>query len=511
MKNINKFLYFVVITLVSILCAGKIDKNLIPPDLRIENNPYVVNIFTDESGRKIAKSIFPVKPPNKKMPPAQIPDTKILNGTFLVNSINNVPAFTWCYGCVPTSAAMMMGYYDNNDYPDMYTGPANGGVCPMNNVTYWGSTTYPSVTCGECPLSASHNGIDGRTTRGSVDDYWIDYRNNDPDPYITGGWTEHTADSLADFMGTSQSKYDNIDGNSSLFWYLDGSPMYDCTSCEPDSMDSCHGIKVFVESRGYSIQANGNFTQLIYGYDGNTKGFTFDNYKTEIDAGRPVLIVVEGHVMLGVGYDDSTQKIYIHDTWDHDTHEMDWGGKYSGMQHFAVTVIRLAVEEGMIIEKLKGKVDWNKFPGRGSVKLLLSLPVTISDLSFLDGCSFLNGLISYNSGSSTIYGSSGDFVKMNKSKTVMKFKSVIKKDGEPTLVVKTILKLKKGNLSVFRFIKNGYHTDSAFNVTNSDSDGWQNNYMNITLNISNNGTTINDFAGKSFKYKTKKDKKTVVK
>jgi hypothetical protein len=44
----------------------------------------------------------------------------------------------------------------------------------------------------QCPLTASHSGLDGRTTRGSIDDYWIQYNNSSPDPYITNGWTQHT-------------------------------------------------------------------------------------------------------------------------------------------------------------------------------------------------------------------------------------------------------------------------------------------------------------------------------
>ena len=71
-------------------------------------------------------------------------------------------------------------------------------------------------------------------------------------------------------------------------------------------------------------------------------GFTFANFKAEIDAGRPVLIQVEGHTMLGFGYDDAGSTIYIHDTWDYADHTMTWGGDYSGMTHYGVTVIKLA-------------------------------------------------------------------------------------------------------------------------------------------------------------------------
>ncbi|HHO65056.1 MAG TPA: hypothetical protein ENJ71_00905 [Epsilonproteobacteria bacterium] len=45
--------------------------------------------------------------------------------------------------------------------------------------------------------------------------------------------------------------------------------------------------------------------------------------------------------MTGIGYDASNNTIYLHDTWDHNTHSMTWGGSYSGMDHFGMTVIHL--------------------------------------------------------------------------------------------------------------------------------------------------------------------------
>lgn len=99
-------------------------------------------------------------------------------------------------------------------------------------------------------------------------------------------------------------------------------------------------MRDFAGSRGYTVDTN--FSQYIYGYNGNTKGFTFDDFKAEIDAGRPVLIQVQGHTMIGYGYDDTGSTIYIHNTWDYDDHSMTWGDYYSGMLHYGVAVVRLA-------------------------------------------------------------------------------------------------------------------------------------------------------------------------
>jgi parallel beta-helix repeat protein len=247
-----------------------------------------------------------------------------------INTLSNVPAFDWCYGCSATSAAMMFGHYDNHNYTNMYAGPTNSGVCPMSN-SVWGS--------GECPLSATHQGYDGLGQRGHADDYWSSY-GSIIDPYF-GNWAEHTyADCTADYMGTNQyHNWQNTDGSTRFYFWPDGSPLYDYSGCEPGKRDGCHGVKLFVESRGYSVVTN--FNQYIYGYNGNTQGFTFSDFQSEIDAGRPVLIHIVGHTMLGYGYNTAGSIIYIHDTWDYSDHQMTWGGTYSGEQHIGVTVIQL--------------------------------------------------------------------------------------------------------------------------------------------------------------------------
>jgi len=250
------------------------------------------------------------------------------------------PSFDWTYGCSATSAGMMFGYYDRNGYPDFYTGPVDGGVCPLTN-EIWGKSTYGTTTCGNCPIVATKQGVDARATKGHVDDYWY-ATDSAVDPYYTGSWTQHSPlDCAGDFMGTNQYRnYGNVDGATTFYWNPNGDPLYDY---DPASgRDGCHGMRLFVESCGYTVPANGNYNQYIYGYEGNTKGFTFAQYMDEIDANRPVLIQVEGHTMLGVGYDDASNKVYLHDTWDYLVHEMTWGGSYSGMAHYGVTVFQLA-------------------------------------------------------------------------------------------------------------------------------------------------------------------------
>ncbi|MCX6012099.1 MAG: YDG domain-containing protein, partial [Chloroflexi bacterium] len=247
--------------------------------------------------------------------------------------------FDWSYGCSATSAAMLFVYYDRTGYGNMYSGSTNGGVCPLDN-SMWGETVYPSVTCHECPLSATHKGIDGRTSMGHVDDYWIDYQNAGPDPYVSN-WIEHTqGNCTGDYMGTNQSKFNNKDGGTSFYFGDEGEPLYNYLA-PSGKRDGCYGMRLFAESRGYTVVAN--YSQCIYGYEGNTRGFTYNQFKSEIDAGRPVLIQLDGHTMLGYGYNTTGNVVYIHDTWDHNAHEMTWGGSYSGMEHYGVTVLQLAI------------------------------------------------------------------------------------------------------------------------------------------------------------------------
>jgi len=274
----------------------------------------------------------PTPPPGFEIERAAVPEHVAASATL------PVPAYDWSYGCSATSAAMIAAYYDRTSYPNMYTGPTSGGVMPMNNST-WGS--------GECPLSATHQGIDGRATKGHVDDYWISYDSAGPDPWV-GHWPEHTmGDCTGDYMETNKwfSAYGfNRDGGTVLIFDTTGAEAY-ATDLEADgppwSYDGGVGVKQFYESRGYVVTTA--YNQYIRGQGSNPSlGFTYDQYKAEIDAGRPVMIHVEGHTMVGVGYDDSSSNLmYIHDTWDYNTHTMIWGGTYLGMQHKGVTIVQL--------------------------------------------------------------------------------------------------------------------------------------------------------------------------
>lgn len=279
----------------------------------------------------------PTPPPGydeeRKPVPLPKPDGNMAAKTLVV------PGYNWVFGCSAVSGAMIAGYYDRNGYPNMYTGPTGGGLMPLDNSPWptWsdGYRTYPNL-----PLAASHQGVDGRTTRGSIDDYWVQYGSSSQDPYVSGGWGQHSwSDAIGDYMKTSQSAYNNTDASTAFYNWTSRSDQLTCNDMISHNIhhrDGTYGRKLFYEARGYRVTECYNQKT-----DNNGGGFTFAHYKAEIDAGRPVMLNVQGHTMVGVGYDDSGNTVYLHDTWDYNTHSMTWGGSYSGMALRSVSIVNL--------------------------------------------------------------------------------------------------------------------------------------------------------------------------
>ena len=329
LRTITRLARIIVFLLPVTTSAQEVDT--FPPDY------YIKARYTESNGKEAVKVDVPGrKPPHFRMPAVQKAAGDVL--------LNNVPAYDWSFGCSATSAAMMAGYYDNNGYPEVYTGPANGGIAPMNNST-WGTAIINGETRSLCPLSATMLNLDGRSTRGHVDDYWVMSGSLDPDPYITNGWTQHAyGNCTGDFMKTNQSGYGNSDGSTTFTFFVDGGPYG-----EVNEGDGGYGLKLFFESQGCPV--TGFYNQYILGYNGLLKGFTFNDFTRMIDLGMPVLIQVAGHTMLGLGYNLTGEKILLHDTWDYALHEMTWGGSYAGMQHYAVSVINFPCQPATSLDE----------------------------------------------------------------------------------------------------------------------------------------------------------------
>ena len=329
--------------------------NNVEPDIAV--NPSQLHMTIEEPGnnKQSYGEIGMMEINSPPVPPVDVSDTIVLRENIPRGEVilGEVPTSEWTYGCTATSAAMLFGYYDRTGFENMYTGPTNGGVCPLTDLGQGVPTNPRYPISGSCHIVATEKGLDGVTEKAHVDDYWISNGSSGPDPW-EGNWNEHTwALCTADFIGTNQWKWDfssypSVDGTidcntdgSTLFWYYtDGSKMYDWTPGPqygtPDTSCS-HGVRLFAESRGYMVEMN--YNQLTDNQHSN--GFSLAEFQMEIDNNRPVLIHVEGHTMVGVGYQTSSDVIYIHDTWDNNVHSMTWGGSYSGMDLKAVTVLHL--------------------------------------------------------------------------------------------------------------------------------------------------------------------------
>lgn len=209
-----------------------------------------------------------------------------------------VPDYDWDYGCMGTAAGNLMGFWDRHGFPDFYTGPANGGLAPLNT---------SGTNSGIISMWASKAGFDGRPADmpGHVDDYYVYYERTDPDPYITAGRPEHTPDCIGDFIGLNQLKWTNmagecsgnIDGFCFVYWDTNGDRRVNFTPTtdagEP-ARDVQSGLPGWTQSRGYDCTV---FTQLA-DFNPNKPagaGFTFADLKAEIDSGYPVLLFLQSY------------------------------------------------------------------------------------------------------------------------------------------------------------------------------------------------------------------------
>src|SRR5262245_40533096 len=131
--------------------------------------------------------------------------------------LTGVPDYSWDAGCFGTASGNLMGYWDRHGFPNLYTGPTAGGVAPL---------TTDGANQGIKSMWASRAGLDGRPADqpGHMDDYWVQYESTASDPYVTAGRPEHTPDCIGDFIGLSQNKWTNLngecDGNIDAFSFV---------------------------------------------------------------------------------------------------------------------------------------------------------------------------------------------------------------------------------------------------------------------------------------------------
>lgn len=247
------------------------------------------------------------------------------------------PAYDWWYGCSPTSAGMMMGYYDIHGY---------GGQSYANLVPGYTAenSTFPISSTIQTNTYMVNNII---ATTQYVTNFYRDANGNPG--YTNGGnnaaygvsgddvATSQTFNCLAYYMGTSQDAAGNSNGSTGFYYWSSGAKFYAKNAV--GLHDGMLGMDEYFRSCGYgtgSLSTDTNFyTQLIYNSATAPLGFTFADYKAKIDAGQVMMIQLKGHSMFGYGYTDAGQIIF-RDTWNGLEHYMDWGGSYSGMAQWGV-------------------------------------------------------------------------------------------------------------------------------------------------------------------------------
>ncbi|MBN1787473.1 MAG: PEP-CTERM sorting domain-containing protein [Sedimentisphaerales bacterium] len=236
--------------------------------------------------------------------------------------------YKWWYGCAPTSAGMVMGYYDVQGY----NGMSLGNLVPGGQAE---NSTY-----GAGPYLAN-NAI---ASSGHINDFYSGGYGASGDD-VSPPW--HSFDCLADFMGASQDSVGNPNGATGFFYYLNGAPLTsdNIISHGLTEESGMYGIREYIEYRGYQVESL--YNQYIDTQELDF-GFTFAQYMAEIDAGRPVLIHIDNHSMFGYGYDAANNSVLLHDTWTSGQHAMTWGGYYDGKEHYGVTVLTVVPEPATI-------------------------------------------------------------------------------------------------------------------------------------------------------------------
>ena len=201
------------------------------------------------------------------------------------------PAYTWRHGCGPTALSMVVGYYDVKGFDDLVEGDAWTQTEAVNQMIAsggGGNTGY-----GE-PFPPGEEGhfedyADPRDTMSNLL----------TDAYITDERVPHADDSLADYIHTSRSAEGYPYGWSNTTFM--GSAFVDYFHRDyPD---------VEVLSKGYDTL--------------HSKTLTWDVLVGEIDAGRPMVFLVDSsgdghtdHYVTIIGYREGTPRMYaMWDTW----------------------------------------------------------------------------------------------------------------------------------------------------------------------------------------------------
>ena len=191
--------------------------------------------------------------------------------------------YDWWYGCSPTAAGLLFGWWEEHGYPNVFAGNHRdwvlGRPCPSFNPSHFEDAHGVVAT-------------------------WEHHQAGQDQGQYYGSYAGHTPACLADFMLTQ----DGGTMRSDMAWGFSNFAAWD----DPETPE-CESY-VFIPQT-YSVGGS-------WGYD---------DYCAEIDAGRPVHLGLTwyqggGHSVIGLGYNNTGGKknVYLLTTWHSGLVEWPW-------------------------------------------------------------------------------------------------------------------------------------------------------------------------------------------
>jgi hypothetical protein len=216
------------------------------------------------------------------VPPADVYAASVLASAASVTfTIPGVPAYSWRHGCGPTAGGMVMGYWDNQGF-DLIPGDASTqtdavdqAIASDGPASHYTDYSLPQDTPGDIRADKSE---------------------------LPAG-DEHPNNCIADYMHTSWSIEENAYG---FTWFNDLGP----------------GMVAYA-SQALGVSSKFVFSTRLYMRQGGTLNLDsfWDSFRAEIDAGRPLVFLVDtngngsvNHYVPAVGYgviDDTPHYAYL--------------------------------------------------------------------------------------------------------------------------------------------------------------------------------------------------------
>lgn len=267
-----------------------------------------------------------------------------------------MPQAEYMYGCTATAIGMLLGYYDLYGYLGYDVTNLFNGTVELNSRGLDGDPSNMN----------SFDTLMGSTTanRTHVSNYFdVTPEHELQYSFVDGGTVFSTSDwsCIADFLGTNQYWRGNEDYSTTYYFDVTLADVLDWNdtltissgdvsrTIDARYAELTYGLSLYAEYCGYLLDAEhtGNF--VVDTYSGYSGDFTFEDYMAEIDAGRGVIIQIDGHSMVGYGYNESTREIIFDDTYE-SGQRMTWGGtyNYSGANREIIAITVVAFETGSL-------------------------------------------------------------------------------------------------------------------------------------------------------------------